>query len=225
MSTDTDTLLLQFPNQPLLTNVYIQNCAQAAVPLLWSRLQVRGQLSLSCGAVLRFGQVHYALSEFELMAEELLMSDSVVKVHGALRMSVKIYLMLNSKMLIASDSNAIVATSLLEASNLVVLKGSSMIHSTANLGLHGQGSLNLSGPGDIIEAQHLVLSLFYAISVGPGSVLRGPFENASRSNTSLRPYCEQKYCPIELLHPPEDCNVNASLSFTLQVFQYSDSTL
>lgn len=40
-----------------------------------------------------------------------------------------------------------------------------MIHSTANLGLHGQGSLNLSGPGDVIEAQHLVLSLFYAISV------------------------------------------------------------
>lgn len=40
-----------------------------------------------------------------------------------------------------------------------------MIHSTANLGLHGQGSLNLSGPGDLIEAQRLVLSLFYAISV------------------------------------------------------------
>lgn len=107
-------------------------------------------------------------------------------------MSVKIHLMLNSKMLIAGDSDPIVATSLLEASNLVVLKvscpqsaictsqalsffydlfilicgqGSSMIHSTANLGIHGQGSLNLSGPGDVIEAQHLVLSLFYAISV------------------------------------------------------------
>lgn len=40
-----------------------------------------------------------------------------------------------------------------------------MIHSTAYLGLHGQGSLNLTGPGDVIEAQHLVLSLFYAISV------------------------------------------------------------
>lgn len=37
-------------------------------------------------------------------------------------MSVKIHLMLNSKMLIAGDSDAIVATSLLEASNLVVLK-------------------------------------------------------------------------------------------------------
>ncbi|KAK4415618.1 hypothetical protein Salat_2669200 [Sesamum alatum] len=222
LSTDTDTLLLQFPNQPLWTNVYIQNRAKAIVPLLWSRVQVRGQLSLSCGAVLSFGLVHYALSEFELMAEELLMSDSIVKVYGALRMSVKIHLMLNSKMLIAGDSDAIVATSLLEASNLVVLKGSSMIHSTANLGLHGQGSLNLTGPGDIIEAQHLVLSLFYAISVGPGSVLRGPLENASDNAMAPRLYCKQKYCPVELLHPPEDCNVNASLSFTLQICRVED---
>ncbi|KAL6555040.1 hypothetical protein OROGR_006298 [Orobanche gracilis] len=306
LSTDTDTLLLQFPNQPLWTNVYIQNHAQAAVPLLWSRVQVRGQFTLSGGAVLSFGLVHYALSEFELMAEELLMSDSVVKtlvvlsesgmwqsvqlgyfvkkfldfglkssvevsyscrivedltwqnpiiqrtlltqnntilvvdplymkiesqvhlvqvpneeVYGALRTSVKIHLMLNSKMLIAGDSDAIVATSLLEASNLVVLRGSSMIHSTANLGLHGQGSLNLSGPGDVIEAQHLVLSLFYAISVGPGSILRGPLENASDSNIAPRLYCQQN-CPVELLHPLENCNVNASLSFTLQICRVED---
>lgn len=40
MSTDTDTLLLEFPNQPLMTNVYIRNHAKAAVPLLWSRVQV-----------------------------------------------------------------------------------------------------------------------------------------------------------------------------------------
>lgn len=37
-------------------------------------------------------------------------------------MSVKIHLMLNSKMLIDANGNSIVATSLLEASNLVVLK-------------------------------------------------------------------------------------------------------
>ncbi|KAL3644317.1 hypothetical protein CASFOL_012249 [Castilleja foliolosa] len=222
LSTDTDTLLLQFPNQPLWTNVYIQNRAQAIVPLLWSRVQVRGQLSLSAGAVLSFGLVHYALSEFELIAEELLMSDSVVKVYGALRMSVKIHLMLNSKMLIAGDSDEIVATSLLEASNLVVLKGSSMIHSTANLGIYGQGSLNLSGPGDVIEAQHLVLSLFYAISVGSGSILRGPLENASDNNMAPRLQCQQKYCPVELLHPPENCNVNASLSFTFQICRVED---
>ena len=40
-----------------------------------------------------------------------------------------------------------------------------MIHSNANLGVHGQGFLNLSGPGDVIEAQHLVLSLFFSINV------------------------------------------------------------
>ena len=42
---------------------------------------------------------------------------------------------------------------------------SSVIHSNANLGVHGQGLLNLSGPGDLIEAQRLVLSLFYSIHV------------------------------------------------------------
>jgi hypothetical protein len=40
-----------------------------------------------------------------------------------------------------------------------------VIHSNANLGVHGQGLLNLSGPGDWIEAQRLVLSLFYSIHV------------------------------------------------------------
>ncbi|KAG5605942.1 hypothetical protein H5410_027434 [Solanum commersonii] len=154
LSTDTDTLLFEFPNHPLWTNIYIQDHAQATVPLLWSRLQVRGQLSLSHGAILSFGLVHYALSEFELLAEELLMSDS---------------LMLNSKMLIDGDGDAIVATTLLEMSNLVVLKGSSVIQSNANLGVHGQGSLNLTGPGDIIEAQHLVLSLFYSINQSLGN--------------------------------------------------------
>ena len=42
---------------------------------------------------------------------------------------------------------------------------SSVIHSNANLGVHGQGLLNLSGAGDKIQAQRLVLSLFYSIHV------------------------------------------------------------
>ncbi|KAK9266622.1 hypothetical protein L1049_003574 [Liquidambar formosana] len=222
LSTVTDTLLLEFPNQPLWTNVYIQNHAKASVPLLWSRVQVQGQLRLSYGAILSFGLAHYATSEFELMAEELLMSDSVVKVYGALRMSVKMHLMWNSRMLIDGGSDAIVATSLLEASNLVVLKESSVIHSNANLGVHGQGFLNLSGPGDLIEAQRLILSLFSSINVGPGSVLRGPLENASTNDVTPRLHCELQDCPLELLHPPEDCNVNSSLSFTLQICRVED---
>lgn len=108
-------------------------------------------------------------------------------------MSVKMHLMWNSKMLIDGGSDSLVATSLLEASNLVVLKvifnifpslnlpsrcfhvrdhvsvygcqGSSVIHSNANLGVHGQGFLNLSGPGNLIQAQRLILSLFYSVKV------------------------------------------------------------
>ncbi|OVA08499.1 hypothetical protein BVC80_209g237 [Macleaya cordata] len=224
MSTQTDTLLLDFPNPPLWTNVYVRNYAKAVVPLLWSRVQVQGQLSLSSG-VLVFGLAHYASSEFELMAEELLMSDSVIRVYGALRMSVKVFLMWNSKMLIDGGGDALVATSLLEASNLVVLKESSVIHSNANLGVHGQGLLNLSGPGDQIEAQRLILSLFYSIHVGPGSILQGPLQNATTSDMTPRLYCDLQECPMELLHPPEDCNVNSSLSFTLQICRVEDITV
>ncbi|CAM8961294.1 unnamed protein product [Rhodiola kirilowii] len=224
-STYTDTLLMEFPYQPLLTNVYVQNKAKASVPLLWSRVQVQGQIKLESGGMLSFGLAHYALSEFELLAEELLMSDSVIKVYGALRMSVKMFLMLNSKMIINGGGDSSVATSLLEGSNLVVLKGSSVIQSNANLGLHGQGLLNLSGPGDLIEAQRLVLSLFYSIHVGPGSVLRGPLENATIDDVTPRLNCERQDCPIELLHPPEDCNVNSSLSFTLQICRVEDVTV
>jgi hypothetical protein len=44
------------------------------------------------------------------------------QVYGALRMSVKMFLMWNSKMIIDGGEDVTVATSLLEASNLVVLK-------------------------------------------------------------------------------------------------------
>ncbi|XP_027079701.2 uncharacterized protein [Coffea arabica] len=220
-STDTDTLLLDFP-QPFLTNIYIQNQAKASVPLLWSRVQVQGQISLLSGGELSFGLAHYSMSEFEILAEELLMSDSVIKVFGALRMSVKMFLMWNSRMLIDGEGDENVETSMLEASNLIVLKESSIIHSNANLGVHGQGLLNLSGPGDCIEAERLVLSLFYSIHVGPGSVLRGPLENASTEAVTPKLHCDQNDCPVELLHPPEDCNVNSSLSFTLQICRVED---
>jgi hypothetical protein len=96
-------------------------------------------------------------------------------------------------MLIDGGRESLVATSLLDASNLIVLKvhydpilrtvsilllvlcvhnfflyfcqESSVIHSNANLGVRGQGLLKLSGDGDTIEAQRLILSLFYSIDV------------------------------------------------------------
>lgn len=45
-----------------------------------------------------------------------------MQIYGALRMFVKMHLMWNSKILIDGGDNEIVATSLLEASNLLVLK-------------------------------------------------------------------------------------------------------
>jgi len=46
---------------------------------IFINLQVGGLIRLTFGAALSFGLAHYGSSEFELMAEELLMSDSVVK--------------------------------------------------------------------------------------------------------------------------------------------------
>ncbi|XP_075489131.1 LOW QUALITY PROTEIN: uncharacterized protein LOC142527987 [Primulina tabacum] len=220
-STYTDTLLMDFP-QPFLTNVIIENQAKAAIPLLWSRVQVQGQIRLGSGGVLSFGLAHYSMSEFEMLAEQLLMSDSVIRVFGALRMSVKMFLMWNSTMIIDGGGDDNVETSLLEASNLIVLKNSSLIHSNANLGVHGQGLFNLSGPGDCIEAQRLVLSLFYRINIGPGSIIRGPLKSASNEDRMAILSCESQDCPTELVHPPEDCNVNSSLSFTLQICRVED---
>lgn len=46
LTTQTDTLLLEFPKLPLWTNVYVQNQAKALFPLYWSRIQVTEALSL-----------------------------------------------------------------------------------------------------------------------------------------------------------------------------------
>jgi hypothetical protein len=46
LSTETDTLLLEFPKVPLWTNIYVQNQAKALFPLYWSRVQVIEKLSL-----------------------------------------------------------------------------------------------------------------------------------------------------------------------------------
>jgi hypothetical protein len=48
--------------------------------LIIYNFQVQGQLSLLSGGILTFGLTRYPYSEFELMAEELLMSDSTIKV-------------------------------------------------------------------------------------------------------------------------------------------------
>ncbi|KAG8067383.1 hypothetical protein GUJ93_ZPchr0005g14410 [Zizania palustris] len=222
MSTQTDTVFLDPPYDPLWTNVFIKNHAKVSLPLRWSRIQAQGQISLLSRATLTFGLTHYPYSEFELLAEELLMSDSTIKVFGALRMSVKMLLMWNARMLIGGGRDSGVATSLLEGSNLIVLKESSVIHSNGNLGIHGQGVLNLSGDGDTIQAQRLILSLFYNIMVGPGAVLQGPLVNGSSDDVAPKLNCEDESCPMEIFHPPEDCNLNTSLSFTLQICRVED---
>jgi hypothetical protein len=53
-STQTDTLLMEFPTYPLWENVYVEDYAKVAIPLLWSRVQVRKLGSISFTYVQNF---------------------------------------------------------------------------------------------------------------------------------------------------------------------------
>lgn len=222
MTTETETPLLDFSTSPLWTNVYVENSAKALVPLLWSRVQVRGQISLLYGSSIIFGLSGIPVSEFEVVAEELLISYSVIKVYGALRVAVKMLLMLNSKIEVDGGGDTMVATSVLEVRNLVVLKGSSVISSNANLALYGQGLLELSGPGDALKGQRLSLSLFYNVTVGPGSLLQAPLDDDNSRNMVTKSLCENPDCPKDLIFPPDDCHVNYTLTFSLQICRVED---
>ncbi|GAA0159688.1 transmembrane signal receptor [Lithospermum erythrorhizon] len=222
ITTETETPLLVFSTSPLWTNVYVENNAKVLVPLLWTRVQVRGQISVLSGSRIIFGLSDYPVSEFEIIAEELLMSNSVIKVFGALRVSVKMLLMMNSQIQVDDGGNADVTTSVLEVRNLVVLTENSVINSNANLALYGQGLLKLTGEGDAIKGQRLILSLFYNVTVGPGSLLQAPLDDEDSISKVTEPLCESSTCPMDLIVPPEDCHVNYTLTFSLQICRVED---
>ncbi|KAJ6706037.1 EPHRIN TYPE-B RECEPTOR [Salix purpurea] len=220
--TETETPLLDFPTTTLWSNVFVENYAKVLVPLVWSRIQVRGQISLYHGGSIVFGLSEFPVSEFELVAEELLMSDSIIKVFGAFRVAIKMLLMWNSKIEIDGGGNTIVTASIFEVRNLIVLRAGSVLSSNSNLGLYGQGLMKLTGHGDIIRGQRLSLSLFYNITVGPGSLVQAPLDdNASRSLVT-KSLCESHTCPTDLITPPDDCHVNYTLSFSLQICRVED---
>ncbi|KAF3340460.1 hypothetical protein FCM35_KLT16231 [Carex littledalei] len=223
-TTHTETPLLGFAVSVVWSNVLVEGAAQVLIPLLWTRVQVTGQIKLIDGGSICFGLSENPISEFELVAEELLMSDSVIKVYGAFRMYVKMLLMWDSKIKIEGGRNEDVRLSMLEARNLIVLKHNSVLSSNADLVVYGQGLLNLSGSGDGIKAQRLFLSLFYNILVGPGSFLQATLDGAESSSEAQLP-CESQTCPNELIMPPDDCHVNSSLSFTLQICRVEDLTV
>ncbi|PON48406.1 MraZ [Trema orientale] len=222
ITTETETPLLDFPTRPLWSHVLVENNAKVLVPLLWTRVQVRGQIGLYRGGSIIFGLSDFPVSEFELVAEELLMSDSTIKVFGAFRVAVKMLLMWNSKIQIDGGGNTVVTSSVLEVRNLVVLRQNSVISSNANLGVYGQGLLRLTGPGDAIKSQRLSLSLFYNITVGRGSLIQAPLDDDASRIMITRSLCESQTCPMDLITPPDDCHVNYTLSFSIQICRVED---
>eukprot|EP00250_Pteridium_aquilinum_P010753 c19609_g1_i2 orf=575-4888(+) len=221
-STQTDTPLMEFPTYPFWENVYVENYAKVAIPLLWSRVQVQGLIILKCHGTLSSGLAHYPFSEFELVADEVELIDSTLKVYGALRLSVKVLRMWNSILQIDGGGGVMVATSTVDASNFVILREGSMILSNSNLGVHGQGSFTLMGQGDAIKAQRLFISLFYNVYIGSKAVLQAPMTEDNSKNEVAPLYCDSTTCPIEITQPPEDCNLNTSLPFTLQICRVED---
>ncbi|CAH2046122.1 unnamed protein product [Thlaspi arvense] len=145
-----------------------------------------------------------------------------MQVFGALRLVTKMLLMLNSVIQIDGEGNPAVPSSVLEVRNLAVLTENSVITSNANLGVYGQGMLTLTGPGDAIKGQRLSLSQFYNITVGPGSILQAPLDDSESKNAVTHGLCESKTCPIDLISPPDDCHVNYTLSFSLQICRVED---
>ncbi|MCO5593740.1 hypothetical protein L7F22_047757 [Adiantum nelumboides] len=230
-STLTDTIFMEFPTYPLWESVYVENYAKVAIPLLWSRVQVQGQIILKSHATLTSGLAHYPFSEFELVADELDLTESTLKVYGALRLSVKMLRMTNSILQIDGGGGDMVATSIIDASNLLLLQEGSTIGSNSNLGIHGQGFFQLKGQGDAIKAQRLFVSLFYNVNVsslfqfliiGSKAVLQAPITEDFSKNELTALYCDKSTCPVEITQPPEDCNLNTSLPFTLQICRVED---
>ncbi|KAL1354456.1 uncharacterized protein [Arachis hypogaea] len=223
ITTETETPLLDFSTTPSLwSNVYVENKGKVLVPLVWSRAQVSGQISVYYGASLTFGLSDYPISEFELVAEELLLSDSIIKVFGAFRVAVKMLLMWNSSIQIDGGESTVVTASVFEVRNLAVLRQNSVISSNTNLGLYGQGLLQLTGDGDTIKGQRISLSLFYNVTVGPGSLLQAPLDDDASRGTVTKHLCDTQRCPIDLITPPDDCHVNYTLSFSLQICRVED---
>ncbi|XP_024986062.1 uncharacterized protein LOC112521435 [Cynara cardunculus var. scolymus] len=222
VTTETETPLLDFSTSPLWTNVYIENDAKVLVPLRWSRVQVRGQIKLDCGGSIIFGLSDFPVSEFELVAEELLMSDSTIKVYGALRATFKMVLMWNAQIQVDGGGSTLYTISVLEVRNLIVLRENSSINSNTNLAVYGQGLLRLTGQGDAIKAQRLSLSLFYNITIGPGSLLEAPLDDDNSKSMATKSHCENPTCPRDLIYPPDDCHVNDTLSFSLQICRVED---
>ncbi|KAL8107077.1 uncharacterized protein LOC141670433 [Apium graveolens] len=222
LTTETETPLLDFSISPLWLNVFVENNAKALLPLLWSRVQVRGQISLLHGGILVFGLSEFQVSEFEIVADELSLSDSVIKVYGEFRMSVKVLLMWNSKITINDGGDNIDTSSVLEVRNLAVLRRNSVVSSNANLALYGQGLLTLTGPGDVIRAQRLSLSLFYNVSIGAGSLLQAPLDDDNSKSVVTKSHCGSQVCPKDLVTPPDDCHLNYTLSFSLQICRVED---
>ncbi|KAL2610427.1 hypothetical protein R1flu_029000 [Riccia fluitans] len=222
-STVSETLLLEFPTHPLWANVQVEGRARVLVPLLWSRMQVRGQLTIASEALLSFGLAHYSSSEFEVVADEVLMTDAVIVVYGALKLQVKMLFMVKSGLRIEGGLDSLVTISELEASSIAVLREGSVIRSNSNLGMHGQGLLKLNGSGDVIEAERLFISLFFTLAIGEGSVLQAPLDyDSPLSDKTHQSHCTRTTCPTEVISPSEDCILNTTSPFTLQICRVED---
>lgn len=220
----TDTVFLTFPLRPLWGNLVVEQSARVGVPLQWSRIQVLGTVNLSSGSCLNFGNAKIPTSQSELYADDYTMENSTLTVNGALWLVSKMFTLKQSKIdIVAGSDDWMVGTSTVEASNIAYVGGGSEIRSNANLGVHGQGRLQLQGYGDSIKAQRLFLSLFYNITIGPKAVLQAPLKSSSSIKSEITAmYCENNFCPMEVLRPSEDCNVNTSSPFTLQICRVED---
>ncbi|KAL4300126.1 hypothetical protein AHAS_Ahas17G0169700 [Arachis hypogaea] len=58
--------------------------------------------------------------------------------------------------------------------------------------------------------------------VSPGSLLQAPLDDDASRGTVTKHLCDTQRCPIDLITPPDDCHVNYTLSFSLQICRVED---
>ncbi|XP_034215904.1 uncharacterized protein LOC117627774 isoform X6 [Prunus dulcis] len=72
------------------------------------------------------------------------------------------------------------------------------------------------------NAKVLVPLLWTRVQVGAGSLLQAPLDDDASRNVVTKSLCESQACPLDLITPPDDCHVNYTLSFSLQICRVED---
>eukprot|EP00899_Mesostigma_viride_P025225 jgi/Mesvir1/5888/Mv00660-RA.1 len=217
LATATPTPLGLFPKEPgnLWDHVVISNHALAMVSSDWFRIQLRSKLSLLNKSALHMGvgEERDYVEVAEVVAPEVRLSSSVLKVSGSLTLSADT-VSLNQSSLVITHSHTNGATwSTLDVDNLYLQAGS-LLHSSGDLAIRGQGSLTSSA--SLMTADRLLISIFSSVALSDGGDIQAP---AQSPESSLWPNgrCGAPICTATPEGDTYDCSTTGTSIYSLKV--------